>query len=167
MFAPATDTAATTVAIPDLCGPRVYTIVQITPQGFVSIIAPTTNLYSSNWTLSMLSTNYSDVGVWTVTVQAKLANYTGVSAATKAFTLTVVDPCFTAVIDNKGQTLSNMSFVARFPTPSTQTYIPFTDSVVLAALIDSICGPYQYTIVEGYSYVSLVSSFSGNSIDPW
>jgi hypothetical protein len=73
VFAPATDTAATFAGVPDLCGARIYSIVETTPQqGLVSIIAPTTNLYSSNQTLSMKSTIISDVGVWTVTVQAKL-----------------------------------------------------------------------------------------------
>ena len=36
-----------------------------------------------------------------------------------------------------------------------------------AYLNDSICGPLQYSIVEGYSFVSLIPSVSGNSIDPW
>ena len=72
VFAPATDTAATFAGVFDLCGPRVYTIVEAIPQGFVSIVAPTTNEYSSNWTLSMKSVNFTDVGVWTVTVKAKL-----------------------------------------------------------------------------------------------
>ena len=31
VFAPATDTAATSAAVSDLCGPRVYTIVETTP----------------------------------------------------------------------------------------------------------------------------------------
>ena len=60
-----------------------------------------------------------------------------------------------------------MIFVARFPTPSTKTFIPFTDSVAKTYLNDSICGPLQYTIVEGYSFVSLIPSVSGNNIDPW
>ena len=34
-------------------------------------------------------------------------------------------------------------------------------------LNDSICGSLQYTIVEGYSFVSLIPSVSGNNIDPW
>ena len=35
------------------------------------------------------------------------------------------------------------------------------------SLNDSICGPKQYTIVEGYSFVSLIPPTSGNNIDPW
>ena len=35
------------------------------------------------------------------------------------------------------------------------------------SLNDSICGPKQYTIVEGYSFVSLIPPVSGNNVDPW
>ena len=48
----------------------------------------------------MHSNSLADLGVWTVTVQANLANYTGVTAATKAFTLTVVDPCVGSTIQS-------------------------------------------------------------------
>lgn len=41
----------------------------------------------------MKSNNFSDVGIWTVTVQAKLVDYTSVAAATRLFSLTVLDPC--------------------------------------------------------------------------
>ena len=46
----------------------------------------------------MKSNSLADVGVWTVTVQAKLQNYIGVAALTKVFTLTVVDPCVGSTI---------------------------------------------------------------------
>ena len=68
VFAPATDTAATSAGVLGLCGPRIYTIVETTPQGFVSIVAPATNEYSSNWSLSMHSTNIANVGTWAVTL---------------------------------------------------------------------------------------------------
>ena len=71
-FAPATDTAATAASVANLCGSRVYTIVEAIPQEFVTIVAPATNEYTLNWTLSMLSNNFSHAGTWTVTLQAKL-----------------------------------------------------------------------------------------------
>jgi hypothetical protein len=71
-FAPATDTAATSAAVPELCGVRVYSILETFPQGFVSIVAPTSNMYISNWTLSMFSNSFLNVGIWTVTLQAML-----------------------------------------------------------------------------------------------
>ena len=55
----------------------------------------------------MKSNNFSDVGVWTVTVQAKLADYTGVPVVTRVFTLTVLDPCLVTTI--LPQTLQNMT----------------------------------------------------------
>ena len=39
-FMPATDSAATNSLIPNLCGPRVYTIVEPQPASFITIIPP-------------------------------------------------------------------------------------------------------------------------------
>ena len=72
VFAPATDTAATAASVASLCGLRVYTIVEAIPQEFVTIVAPATNEYTLNWTLSMLSINLAHDGTWNVTLQAKL-----------------------------------------------------------------------------------------------
>lgn len=41
----------------------------------------------------MLSNSLANEGSWTVTVQAKLSNYSGVTPVTKAFTLNVLNPC--------------------------------------------------------------------------
>ena len=71
-FAPATDTAATFAGVIDLCGVRIYTILETTPLEFVTIVPPATNLYTLDWTLSMLSNNLAHAGTWTVTLQAKL-----------------------------------------------------------------------------------------------
>ena len=71
-FLPATDTASTAAGVAGFCGPHVYSIVEATPQRLVSIVAPATNLFTSNWNLSMLSNHFIDVGVWIVTLQAKL-----------------------------------------------------------------------------------------------
>ena len=68
MFAPATDTASTAAGIAGFCGPHFYSILEKSPQQFVSIVAPATNFYTSNWTLSMLSNHLADVGVWKVTL---------------------------------------------------------------------------------------------------
>ena len=70
-----------------------YSIVETTPQGFISIVAPAINEYSLNWTLSIKSDSLADVGVWIVTLQAKLLYYSEIAAITKVFTLTVLDPC--------------------------------------------------------------------------
>ena len=76
-FAPATDSAATTAAISGLCGNRLYSIVEAPVQGFVSIVPPAAGLdpLTNTWTLSCLSTNLADVGIWTVTLKAALELY--------------------------------------------------------------------------------------------
>ena len=114
-----------------------------------------------------MTNNIALVGTIPVTLTVSLTSYSSVPLLLINFNLIVIDLCATTVINNKGQALSNMSFVVRFPTHSTQTFIPFTNSVATAKLNDLICGPLQYTIVEGYSFVSLIPSISGNSIDPW
>ena len=97
-FAPAIDTAATAANVVDLCGLRSYTILETIPQGFVSIVQPANNLYTLDWTLSMTSSAWSHIGTWTVTLQVKLLNYTSIAAATKQFTLIVLDPCLVTTI---------------------------------------------------------------------
>ena len=114
-----------------------------------------------------MTNNIALVGTIPVTLTVSLTSYSSVPLLLINFDLIVIDLCATAVINNKGQTLSNISFVVSYPTPSTQTFIPFTNSVATAKLNDLICGPLQYTIIEGYSFVSLIPSISGNSIDPW
>ena len=64
LFAPATDSAATSAGVVDLCGPRAYSIVEATAQNFISIVSPVT----TDWTINFLSTNLADVGVHTITL---------------------------------------------------------------------------------------------------
>lgn len=100
---PATDTAATTAAVAALCGPRVYTIVEATPAAFTTIIPPAAGQeYTSAWTLTSLSNDFTHVGVWTMTLRVTLQNYPAVPAATKVITsATVVDPCVAATINTQ------------------------------------------------------------------
>lgn len=71
------------------------------------------------WTISVLINDINLVGTIPVIFTVKLTSYSSVSSLLISFNLVVGDRCSTAVIDNKAQTLSSMSFVARFPTPST------------------------------------------------
>ena len=72
-FAPATDSSATTIGTVDLCGPRIYEIVEPEPQNFMTITSPADGLdYLSPWSLDALSTDLIDVGVWTITLRATL-----------------------------------------------------------------------------------------------
>ena len=68
-FMPATDAAGTTAAIPGLCGPRVYTILESSPvTNFMSIVAPVGDAFTQAWTLNALSNDILDVGTWTITL---------------------------------------------------------------------------------------------------
>ncbi len=82
-FAPATDTAATST-VPGLCGNRIYSIVETLPRNFVSIVAPSAGQdpFVDNWTLTCLSTNLADVGVYTtVTLKVVLESYPSITPA--------------------------------------------------------------------------------------
>ena len=82
-FMPATDSAASTAAIPSLCGPRIYTIVEANPLAFTTIVPPAAGQeYISAWTLSEITSNFAYVGVWPMTLSVKLQNYSSVAAAT-------------------------------------------------------------------------------------
>ena len=65
--------------------------------------APVSGLLNTDyWTLSTLTNNIADVGVYTVTITVAMVTYTTVLPITVSYTLTVVDPCSTAVIDPLG-----------------------------------------------------------------
>jgi hypothetical protein len=56
LFAPATDTAGTAAATPGLCGPRLYSIVEVPFQSFVTIVpASGSDPYVNNWSLAFQS----------------------------------------------------------------------------------------------------------------
>jgi hypothetical protein len=82
VFTPAIDSAATTAAIPGLCGNRIYSIFETAVQGFVSIEPPALSMdpITNNWTLTCSSINLTDVGTWTLTLKATLELYPNVPA---------------------------------------------------------------------------------------
>ena len=144
-FAPAKDTASTAAGIPGLCGPHVYSIVEAIPQNFVSIVAPTTNLFTSYWTLSMLTNNFADVGVWTVTLQGKLENYASVAAVFTAFQLTVLNPCVGARIHPLTLTAPGSFKIALKKSPvSILSFMMNTDSVGVTLSLPLVCGIKTY-----------------------
>ena len=65
---PATDSAAISAAIPSLCGPRLYEILELQPQNFVKIVHTLGDPYTTAWTLEAMSNNLADAGVWTITL---------------------------------------------------------------------------------------------------
>ena len=97
---PATDSAADTAQVPGLCGPRVYSIVELQPRGFMSFIAPAGDQFVDAWSLKALSNNLLDVGVWPVTLSVSLTNYPSDLPATKTTTATVQNPCAGTIIQS-------------------------------------------------------------------
>lgn len=97
---PATDSSADTIGMVDLCGPRIYEIVETEPQNFMTITAPADGLdYLSPWSLDALSNDLIDVGVWVVTLRATLQNYPLITTEVVIDPATVLHPCSSAVIE--------------------------------------------------------------------
>jgi len=87
------------------------------------------------------------VGSHTAVLTATLANYPSVTAATKSFAVTIIDPCLTTVL-TLPTTLSSFSITVFSGIPYTMTFLPATDTQATAAGVPSLCGPRVYSIVE-------------------
>ena len=48
--------------------------------------------------ISLASNSIADANMYTPTLQAKLTNYSGVSATTVAFSVTLINPCLTTTL---------------------------------------------------------------------
>ena len=149
VFSPATDTAATTAVTPGLCGPRIYTIVEAIPQGFTTIVPPpaTSDEYTTDWSLAFQSTNLTDEGPWTVTLQAVLANYSSIAPVTSTVVVTVLNPCSGTVV--QPLTLGTPTdYQIDFTVTTPVTILSFmmnTDSVGIAQSDPMICGIKSYS----------------------
>jgi hypothetical protein len=67
LFMPATASYETTINNLGFCGVRVYSIVEVPPQNFITITSPGANKqYTNAWTLTFKSLTLADVGVYTV-----------------------------------------------------------------------------------------------------
>jgi len=98
-FAPAIDSAATSAAIPGLCGPRVYSIIEDPAHLLTTLdVFAGTDQFVDNWSLTFISNSLLDMGTWTVTLQVALADYASVPVATQTITVTVVHMCQSTVI---------------------------------------------------------------------
>lgn len=77
LFLPATDPESIANSTKDLCGNRIYTIIDPLAQGIVTITSPAIGLdpYIDKWTLTCQSTSLADVGVRTFTLQAVLESW--------------------------------------------------------------------------------------------
>lgn len=92
-----------------MCGGRYYSIVEASAQTFASIAPPAVGLNDlvDNWTLTFLSTNLADVGVWTVTLKAELQQYPTITPATTTVNVTVVAGCVSTSIQSQVMTPSD------------------------------------------------------------
>jgi hypothetical protein len=98
-FLPATDPDTIATSMSDLCGNRVYSIVETAAQNIVKITPPANGLiFADKWTLTCQSNNLADVGVYTFTLKAALELYSTSTFATKTFQVTVLNICLTTVI---------------------------------------------------------------------
>jgi hypothetical protein len=154
------------MATPGICGDKSYASDQV----LAVVAAPASGLLSTDyWTLTTFTNLLADVGVYTVTISATLPSYPTVVAGTTTYTLTVVDPCATVVVDNLQQAISTMIYVVMLATtPTTTTFVPFSDNAAVTYSNPSICGPKVYTILEAYPFVSIGAPASGlNWTDLW
>jgi hypothetical protein len=114
------------------------------------------------WTLTTFTNLLADVGVYTVIVTATMVSYPTVLAGTATYTLTVVDPCATALMDNLSQVIPQMDYtVLLAANPTNATFQPFTDDAAVNFLNPSICGPKVYSIVEAWPFLTITAPASG------
>jgi len=84
------------------------------------------------------------IGSYTVTLSAKLTSYTAVTAATKTFTVTLVDPCLTTDL-TLGSIPTIISEVTSAAT--THAFTAATNSASTLAGVTNLCGSYTYSII--------------------
>ena len=84
-LSPVYDSAGTTANKPSLCGNKVYTIVEPEVQTLFTINPP--GIYSGS--LKVVSNNFADYGIYTVTLKVSLESYPNVAPVTRTFTLQV------------------------------------------------------------------------------
>jgi hypothetical protein len=83
-FLPATDPESIATSTPDLCGNRVYSIVESAAQSIVTIIPPATgDPFLDQWSISLRSDSLADIGLYTFTFKAVLEFYPDSIPATK------------------------------------------------------------------------------------
>ncbi len=87
------------------------------------------------------------LGPYTATLSASLVNYQAVSPAQLTFSVTLVDPCLTTVLALP-TTLVTFTISAFDGVGHTQTFMPATDTAATSAVVNNLCGPRTYVVVE-------------------
>jgi hypothetical protein len=124
------------------CEPIVY---YLTPAlRFMSLDAETLSI-------SAHPTNMTEVGTFKVSLNAKLQNIE-VKPAVANFTVTIKDPCVTAIVQVSDPVdLSNSIKLEAV----NQTLPPASDSVSKLAGKNNFCGPYVYSLDAKYAFLKL------------
>lgn len=139
----------------------------------VVVTPPTTGLVNTDpWTISCMTNDISLVGVYIVTITASVIPYPTVVVLPITFTLTIIDNCATASLDTQGQVFPPIQFIVMLALGPTLTpFIPFTDDVAVGYTNPSICGPRTYSIVEAYTWATLIPPPpvlpDSDYTDPW
>ena len=89
-FIAPTDSLSTSTANAGLCGSFTYIIIQ--GYSFLTI-------NSSTLMLNLSSSNMSDIGTYSATLSASLTNYPSVPTVMLNFSVMLVDPCLTTVLN--------------------------------------------------------------------
>jgi len=87
------------------------------------------------------------IGPYTATLSATLVNYPAVPPALLTFSVTLVDPCLTTALALP-TILVTFTITAFDGVGFTQTFMPATDTAATNAVVNNLCGPRVYSIVE-------------------
>ena len=146
-FVLATDAKSTTTGVAFLCGQIDYSILE--PYSFLTVTAGN---------ISLASNSMDDINLYRATLQAKLRNYPGVSAATVEFDVTLIDPCLTTTL-GLPTNLIEKTITSYSGTAVTQIFAPATDTAATFANVVDLCGFRLYNIKETtpQGFVTIVS----------
>ena len=95
----------------------------------------------------MQTNDMTKIGVYTATFRASLVNYPAVPPAQLTIGITLVNPCLTTVLALP-TTLVTFTISAFDGVGYTQTFMPATDTAATNAVVNNLCGPRTYVVVE-------------------
>lgn len=91
-FLPFSDNVAIKFANEQICGPRLYTILE--GYTFIQLSPPASgNEFFDQWTFTLESADMAEIGSYETTIEVRLKNYPSSSPATVRFTTAIMHPC--------------------------------------------------------------------------
>lgn len=149
-----------------MCGNKTF----VSDEVLVNVVPPASGwMNNDTWHTSSWTDDITKVGIYPVTITARLEDYPGIPPVTASFTLTVIDECETAIIDPLGQTMVPPTHTVMISTePTNTTFLPFTDNVAQKYGDTKVCRDKNCYILESYPFTTLFPPESGLLfIDPW